>query len=209
MVRGICTELGKLIDGSPGAQRSQKQVPKISVPKQPSDSDIRKMIREEAQDRLERERRKELIIVRGFTEEETDGDCAVQVTEIFEELVGRKVTYSDFMRFEKRQDLVRVKVLNDTDRRSVIANASKLRSSARSRFFVRRDLTWLQRKDLKARYEKRKAENKNDNRTRSDVIESDQTLRETASIRDIPSIIEESLQAPNSDLRLKKTTKTW
>ena len=163
MVRGVCKEMSKLIDGEktvwPRMPSSRGQ-----ESKQPDEKAIRKMIRDETQDRVEREKRKEFLIVRGFEKEETDQECADIVSDVLEELAGRPVTYSDFLRFDNRLDLVRVKVLNDADRRTILSNAPNLRSSEKSRFFVRRDLTYLQRQVLKERYDQRKAANRDDNR---------------------------------------------
>ena len=157
MVRGICSQLAKMIDGNAETGMPQKPTARKMEPKGPDDKAIRKMIREETQDRLEREKRREYVMIRGFETEESDDDCADFVSEIFEMLVGREVTFSDFLRFDRRPDLVRVKVLNERDRKAIIANASDLRNSPKSRFFVRRDLTYLQRQVLTERYNQRKA----------------------------------------------------
>ena len=159
MVRGLCSEVNKLLEGPTRAvQEPSSSRRTTATSNQGDENKIRKMIREEAQDSLERERRKEFIMVRGFEADESDTTCSDLVSEIFEELTGREVTFSNFLRFDNRPDLVRVKVINENDRKTIISNSINLRNSERSRFFVRRDLTWLQRRELSARYEKRKAE---------------------------------------------------
>ena len=157
MVRGLCTQVNKVMEDKSYASATSKPNSR-TVPHQPDSKEIRKIIREETQDRLDRERRKEFLIVKGFTVDESDTDCAALISEVFEVLAGKEVTFSDFLRFDKRQDLVRVKILNERDRRLLLSNASELQNTDKSRFFVRRDLTYLQRQELRERYEQRQKE---------------------------------------------------
>ena len=117
---------------------------------------IRSMLREETVEFMEQEKRKQSIIIRGLG----DQPAAVQdgFDDVAKEILGPnfsgRVILSEIVPINS--NLVRAKILNDTVRKQILTSAKTLLSSTtNSRVFIKRDLTFTQRKLLKARWEAR------------------------------------------------------
>ena len=111
------------------------------------------MIRQEVQELREREKRKDSIIVRGLTST-TLTDSTAEFEEITNMMTGSPVTLTDVVRIPDHPELIRGKILDEGKRKLVLEKAKTLKGSRFDGVFIRRDLTYAQRQELKVRRER-------------------------------------------------------
>lgn len=128
-----------------------------SVPPRPPPLEYRRMVREELRELEEQRKRRSSLVIRGLGA--ADPRDAVHRFEVVSEfLIDRRVTLTDVVRITSETDLYRGKVVDDTVRKLILDKARGLKQSERfGAVFIRRDLTYKQRIELKARRERSEA----------------------------------------------------
>ena len=119
--------------------------------------EYRSVIRQEIKELREREKRKESIVVRGLTAS-TPGDIIKEFEEITDMMVGSRVTLIDVVKIPDHPELCRAKILDEGKRKLVLEKAKTLKGSRFDGVFIRRDLTYAQRQELRLRREKQNQE---------------------------------------------------
>ena len=122
------------------------------VPSQgPSASrDYRQAVREELLEQEERRKRKASLVIRGL-HASSPADAVTKFAEITQFLVGERIELSDTCRIKNEADLIRGNVHDQRQRRLILDSARELKDSRYSNVYIRRDLTFQQRENLKAR----------------------------------------------------------
>lgn len=115
-------------------------------------SQYRSVIRQEIKELREREKRKDSVIVRGLTSS-TLGDVVKEFGEITSTLIGSRVVLSDVVRIPDHPELIRAKITDEGKRKQILEKAKTLKGSRYDGVFIRRDLTYAQRQELKLRRE--------------------------------------------------------
>ena len=113
--------------------------------------DYRKMVREELRELEEQRKRRSSLVIRGL-----GAASAVEAVKKFEDisehLINEKVSLTDVVKIQSESDLYRGKIINDDLRKKVLDRAKHLKGSDQyNDVFIRRDLTYNQRQELKAR----------------------------------------------------------
>ena len=116
-----------------------------------SSSEYRKVVREELRELQEQQKRRSSLVIRGLGAH--SASAAVQAFEhVTEFLIDRKVTLTDVIQIPSETDLYRGKVIDDNTRKLILDKARQLKHSSQfSSVFIRRDLTYKQRSELRAR----------------------------------------------------------
>ena len=135
---------------TPHGTLSTTQTAPEHPPQQPSQ--YRSVIRQEIKELREREKRKDSIIVRGLTSS-TPGDAVEEFGEITSMLIGSRVVLSDVVRIPDHPELIRAKITDEDKRKQILEKAKTLKGSRYDGVFIRRDLTYSQRQELKLRRE--------------------------------------------------------
>ena len=117
----------------------------------PPPHEYRKVVREELRELQEQQKRRTSLIIRGL-----GAGFAAEAVRIFESvsdhLINRKVILSDVVKIPSESDLYRGKVTDDDTRKLILDKAKHLRNSTRfDTVFIRRDLTYNQRAEMRAR----------------------------------------------------------
>lgn len=115
----------------------------------PSDSS-RNVIREEIREIREREKRKHSIIIRGLGAS-SPRDAALKFAETAVSVFALVVELTDVVAIPGHPDLYRAKILDDSLRKKVLEKAKSLKDSQHRDVFIRRDLTYKQRLELRQR----------------------------------------------------------
>ena len=119
--------------------------------------DYRTVIRQEMREMQERAKRRQSVIIKGL-----QAQSARQLAEKFGDLshsfTGTRVELSEVVPITNHSDLFRAKILNDDHRRLVLDRAKTLRETEHANVFIRRDLTFAQRKELRERRAQRSGE---------------------------------------------------
>lgn len=117
----------------------------------PPSSEYRKVVREELRELQEQQKRRSSLVIRGLGA--SSASSAITAFEhVSEFLTNQKVTLTDVVRIPSESDLFRGKVTDDATRRLILEKAKMLKDTARfGSVFIRRDLTFKQRSDLKAK----------------------------------------------------------
>ena len=138
--------------GNGGAQYSGAVRPVPSPQTAPdSHEDYRKMMREELRELEERKKRRASLVIRGL-QVSTPTEAAAKFGEITSMLIGERAILSEVCRIKSDSDLFRGNVHDERVRRLILEQSRKLKDSAYSMVYIRRDLTYSQREELKARY---------------------------------------------------------
>ena len=126
----------------------------LTAPNQPlnQSNQYRSMIRQEIKEVREREKRKDSIIVRGLTAS-SPGDVVTEFGDITSMLIGTRVALTDIVRIPDHPELIRAKIPDEEKRKQVLEKAKTLKGSRYDGVFIRRDLTYAQRLELKLRRE--------------------------------------------------------
>ena len=117
----------------------------------------RSLIRQEIQELREREKRKDSIIIRGLTSS-SPADVVAEFEEISSLMIGCRVTLSNIVRIPDHPELCRAKILDEGKRKLVLEKAKTLKGTRYDGVFIRRDLTYAQRQDLKLRRDRQNQE---------------------------------------------------
>ena len=138
---------------TPGA--AQREVPRPpanpDVPPASASSEYRKVVREELRELQEQQKRRSSLVIRGLGAR--SADAAVQAFEqVTDFLIHQKVSLTDVVRIPSETDLYRGKVCDDDVRKLILDRAKQLKDSDRfGSVFIRRDLTYKQRSELRAK----------------------------------------------------------
>ena len=122
----------------------------------PSDG-YRVMVREELKELQEREKRKESVIIRGL-EASSASDLVIKFSELTQHLMGTTVEISEVKAIPSHPDIYRAKIINANNRKLVLDNAKNLRGTRYDKVFIKRDLTFAQRGELRERRLNRQAQ---------------------------------------------------
>ena len=88
----------------------------------------------------------------------TQADTIAEFEEITNMMTGSPVTLTDLVRIPDHPELVHAKILDEGKRRLVLEKAKTLKGSRYDGVFIRRDLTYAQRHELKIRRERQPQE---------------------------------------------------
>ena len=116
----------------------------------PEPDQLRALIRREAREMEERQKRRESIIIRGIEAQTVDSFLPV-FNRISEFLIGTYATPTNIMCIDKDKRLFRAKINDDSVRKQLLDNAKKLRTSPFLNVYLNRDLTYQQRGEMRAR----------------------------------------------------------
>ena len=105
----------------------------------------------------ERSKRRQSVIIKGI-HAQTARQLATKFGDLSENFVGTRVELSDVVPITNHSDLYRAKILNEEHRRLVLDRAKRLKDTEHATVFIRRDLTYIQRKELRERRAQRSSE---------------------------------------------------
>ena len=142
----------------PGSQQQGGTIPKAFDPNPPSraplrqssSGDYRRAVREELQELEERRKRRASLVIRGL-QVSSSAEAVTKFKSITQHLIGESVELSEVCRIRNDADLFRGNVHDPRLRRQIIDHARELKDSRYSGVYIRRDLTFQQREELKAR----------------------------------------------------------
>ena len=110
----------------------------------------RRTIREEVREVQEREKRRQSVIIRGLGASSPSG-AATSFAALSEKMFGTRVELSHVVTIPKHGDLFRAKILDEELRKLVLTRAKTLKDSEYGQVYIRRDLTYKQREELRNR----------------------------------------------------------
>ena len=133
--------------------RPSKSILESSTLERPtSNNDYRDIMRSELREMEERKKRAASLVIRGL-KADTASEAATKFSDIVESLIGKPATLTEVCRIRNDTDLYRGNVHNSYLRRMILDNAKHLKGSEEySHVFIRRDLTFKQREELRAKY---------------------------------------------------------
>ena len=156
-VKGICIavrDLTSRLDATLDQLSSNRPKPSPSVAPpttySPDPEQHRRQIREEVREMQEQAKRRQSVIIRGLGVSSLSG-VASSFSSLTERMFGMKVELSDVVPIPNHQDLFRAKILNEENRKLVLTRAKSLRDTEYGQVFIRRDLTYKQRQELRNR----------------------------------------------------------
>lgn len=117
--------------------------------------DSRLLIREEIREMEERRKRRLSVVIAGL-DIPADGNLSVAFDPIARKLTGGPVPLSQIVCIDQDKKLYRAKVGSDEIKKKLLDNASSLAQSNFRNVYVNRDLTYVQRQELKRRRESRR-----------------------------------------------------
>lgn len=117
-----------------------------------ADMSYRKAIREEVLEVREREKRRFSVVIKGLSARTPD-TIATEFGEITSVMMGCRVSLTDIVRIKDHPELCRGKIMDSEQRSLVLDKAKTLKGSQYDHVYIRRDLTFNQRQELKARRE--------------------------------------------------------
>ena len=117
----------------------------------PPSTEYRKVVREELRELQEQQKRRSSLVIRGLGA--GTASAAISAFEqVSQYLTNQKVTLTDVVRIPSESDLFRGKVTDDDARRLILEKSKQLKDAPRyGSVFIRRDLTFKQRSELKAK----------------------------------------------------------
>ena len=119
----------------------------------PPSPEYRKVVREELRELQEQQKRRASLVIRGLGADSA-GAAVRAFEEVTEFLIDQKVTLTDVVRIPSESDLYRGKVADDATRKLILDRAKQLKDAAQfGTVFIRRDLTFKQRSELRMRRE--------------------------------------------------------
>ena len=109
------------------------------------------MVREELRELQEQQKRRTSLVIRGLGAGSA-ADAVRAFETVSEHLIDQKVTLTDVVKIPSESDLYRAKVADDSVRKNILDRARQLKNSTRfGSVFIRRDLTFNQRAEFRAR----------------------------------------------------------
>ena len=116
-----------------------------------STSEYRKVVREELRELQEQQKRRTSLVIRGLKARTADA-AVLAFQQVSEFLTNQKVSLTDVVRISSETDLYRGKVADDDIRKLILDRAKQLKDSDHfGSVFIRRDLTYKQRSELRAK----------------------------------------------------------
>ena len=116
-----------------------------------SSQEYRKVVREELRELQEQQKRRTSIIIRGLGASSAS-EAVTKFEAVSDHLIHQRVTLTDVVKIPSENDLYRGKVSDDELRKLILDSCRQLRHSDRfGSVFIRRDLTFHQRAELRAR----------------------------------------------------------
>ena len=135
---------------------SQQDFPAVSSgtsrDKVPANLSYRSAIRQEVIEVREREKRRSSVIIKGLKAKTPDA-IASEFAELTSVMMGCRVTLSDIIKIKDHPELCRAKIMSNDQRVLVLDKAKTLKDSQYDHVYIRRDLTFTQRQELKMRRE--------------------------------------------------------
>ena len=116
------------------------------------ESQYRTMVRQEVREIQEREKRRHSIVIRGLSST-TPAGIVSEFKDMTSTMMGSEITLTEVVKIPNNPGLWRAKILNPEDRKLVLDRAKRLKGSQFDHVFVRRDLTYAQRMELRLRRE--------------------------------------------------------
>ena len=116
------------------------------VPVSDRSSDVRRELRE----LLERDKRRESVIIRGLSAS-SPAALVTKFGEMTEKVMGFRVELTAVVPIPNHPDLWRAKIMCNDDRKRVLDGAKKLCGTEYKDVYIRRDLTYAQRGELRQR----------------------------------------------------------
>ena len=113
-------------------------------------SDYRHIVRAELREMEERKKRVSSLVVRGLRVSSA-GEAAAKFGDIVFALTGERTQWTEVCRIRSDADLFRGNIHDSRVRKLILDEAKNLRDSEHSHVFIRRDLTYQQREELRAR----------------------------------------------------------
>ena len=113
-------------------------------------SNYRHIVRAELQEMEERKKRVSSLVVRGLRVSSA-GEAAAKFSDIIFALTGERTQWTEVCRIRSDADLFRGNIHDSRVRKLILDEAKNLRDSEHSHVFIRRDLTYQQREELRAR----------------------------------------------------------
>lgn len=139
---------------APGAHQSsdtdRQHLSQSDNPPSTGSGGYRLVVRQELKELQEREKRKDSIIVRGI-EAASPADLQAKFSELTQHSMGMRVELTDIRAIPSHPDLYRAKILNINERKQLLDRAKNLRGTRYDKVFIRRDLTYAQRAELRER----------------------------------------------------------
>ena len=132
---------------------SQLPIPVGTSPSNPDPAslgDYRSVIRQEMREMQERAKRRKSVIIKGM-HARSAGDLISKFKDLSESFAGTRVELSEVTPIPNHSDLFRAKIIDDDHRKLVLDRAKTLKDTDHYDVFIRRDLTFAQRKDLRER----------------------------------------------------------
>ena len=118
--------------------------------------EYRMMVREELLELDERKKRRSSLFIRGLRAAST-AEASAKFAEVTESLFGEKVVLSETCRIRNDADLYRGNVHNNRQRKLILEQAKTLKNSSFSHVYIKKDLTYMQRMELQARFREHQA----------------------------------------------------
>ena len=112
--------------------------------------EYRSVVRQELRELQERDKRKDSVIVRGL-EASSPADLAARFAELTQTNMGKRIELTEVKAIPSHPDIYRAKIMNADDKKLVLDRAKNLRGTRYDKVFIRRDLTYSQRAELRER----------------------------------------------------------
>ena len=113
-----------------------------------SSSEYRAVVRQELRELQKRDKHRESVIVHGL-EASSPAVLVTRFAELTENNMGKRVELTEVRAIPSHPDLYRAKILNAGDRKLVLDIAKNLHGTRHDKVFIRRDLTFAQRAELR------------------------------------------------------------
>lgn len=116
------------------------------------DSQYRSLVRQEVREIQEREKRRCSLVIKGLAAT-TPAGVVSEFGDLTSTMMGTRVTLTDVVKIPNNLGLWRAKVTDSDDRKLVLDRAKQLKGSQFDHIYIRRDLTYTQRMEMKERRE--------------------------------------------------------
>lgn len=106
---------------------------------------------EELRELEERRKRKSSLVIRGL-QVSSPAEAAAKFGEVSQALIGERATLSEVCQIKRETDIFRGNLHDNRLRKLILEHARNLNNSPFSSVYIRRDLTFAQSEELRARY---------------------------------------------------------
>ena len=151
-----------LPEAAPALAQTQSAQPILSQPPKPfvgghsppttSLDQHRLFIREELREMHERDKRRDSIIIRGLKSDSPNG-IVNEFADLSNKKMGARILLTDVVMIPKHTGICRAKISNPDERQLVLDRAKNLRNTEFQHVYIRKDLTYAQRGELKMKRE--------------------------------------------------------